>query len=39
MKTPAFLHNTLMGFAALTLMGVLAFLYDKTQAVDMREQN
>ena len=39
MKTPAFLHNTLMGFAALTLMGVLAYLYDKTQAVDMREQN
>ena len=39
MKTPAFLHDALMGFAALALMGVLAFLYDKTQAVDMREQN
>ncbi len=39
MKTPAFLHNALMGFAALALIGVLAFLYDKTQAVDMREQN
>ena len=39
MKTPAFLHNLLIGIAALGLIAVLAFLYDKTQAVDMREQN
>ncbi|MGH8757293.1 MAG: hypothetical protein ACRET9_03770, partial [Burkholderiales bacterium] len=33
------LHNILLGLAALVLVGVLAFLYDKTQAVDLREQN
>ena len=33
------LHNILFGLAALVLVGVLAFLYDKTQAVDLREQN
>jgi len=33
------LHNLLLGLAALVLVGVLAFLYDKTQAVDLRKQN
>lgn len=33
------LHNTLITFAILLLLGVLAFFYDKTQAVDLREQN
>ncbi len=33
------LHNILFGLAALVLVGVLMFLYDKTQAVDLRMQN
>jgi two-component system NtrC family sensor kinase len=33
------LHNLLLGLAALVLVAALAFLYDKTQAVDLREQN
>jgi two-component system NtrC family sensor kinase len=33
------LHNLLLGLAALVLVGVLMFLYDKTQAVDLRKQN
>lgn len=33
------LHNLLLGLAALVLVAVLAFLYDKTQAVDLRKQN
>ena len=33
------LHNLLLGLAALALVATLAFLYDKTQAVDLREQN
>jgi len=33
------LHNVLLGLAALLMVGVLVFLYDKTQAVDLREQN
>jgi two-component system NtrC family sensor kinase len=33
------LHNALLGAAALMLVAALAFLYDKTQAVDLREQN
>ena len=33
------LQNILLGLAALVLVAVLAFLYDKTQAVDLRGQN
>ena len=33
------LHNALLGLAAVVLVAALAFLYDKTQAVDLREQN
>ncbi len=33
------LQNLLLGVASLVLVGVLAFLYDKTQALDLREQN
>ena len=33
------LQNVLLGVASLVLVGVLAFLYDKTQALDIREQN
>jgi len=33
------LQNVLLGLASLVLVGVLAFLYDKTQALDLREQN
>lgn len=33
------LHNTLIAIAILIMIGVLAFFYDKTQAVDLREQN
>ncbi len=33
------LQNLLLGLASLVLVGVLAFLYDKTQALDLREQN
>ena len=33
------MHNVLLGLVALLLVGVLVFLYDKTQAVDLREQN
>ena len=33
------LQNSLLGLAALALVAVLVFLYDKTQAVDLREQN
>ena len=33
------LQNVLLGFAALIFVSVLAFLYDKTQALDLREQN
>jgi two-component system NtrC family sensor kinase len=33
------LQNTLIAIAACCLIGVLAFFYDKTQAVDLREQN
>jgi signal transduction histidine kinase len=39
MDKPDVLHNILFGLAALVLVGVLAFLYDKTQAVDLRVQN
>ncbi|HMK15071.1 MAG TPA: ATP-binding protein [Burkholderiales bacterium] len=39
MDKPDVLHNILFGLAALVLVGVLAFLYDKTQAVDLRKQN
>jgi signal transduction histidine kinase len=33
------LRNVLLGLGALALVVVLVFLYDKTQTVDMREQN
>ena len=33
------LYNALLGVAALALVAALAFLYEKTQAVDLREQN
>jgi len=39
MDKPDVLHNLLFGLAALVLVGVLMFLYDKTQAVDLRRQN
>ncbi len=39
MNMPAILQNALIGFAILAMFGVLAFLYDKTQAVDLSEQN
>ncbi len=39
MNMPAILQNALIGFAVLLMFGVLAFLYDKTQAVDLSEQN
>jgi signal transduction histidine kinase len=32
-------QNALMGLVVLILLGALWFLYDKTQAVDLREQN
>ena len=33
------LRNVLLVLGALALMAVLAFLYDRTQTVDMRDQN
>jgi len=39
MNRTELLHNTLFGLAALALVAALAFLYDKTQAIDLREQN
>src|SRR3990172_11026400 len=33
------LHNVLLGLAAAVLVAALVFLYDKTQAVDLRERN
>ena len=33
------LHTLLLCIGATALAGALAFLYDKTQAVDLREQN
>jgi two-component system, NtrC family, sensor kinase len=33
------LKNSLLGLAALAMVGALVFLYDKTQAVDLRERN
>ena len=39
MKKSAALQNGLLAIAALALIGVLAFLYDKTQAGDMRGQS
>jgi two-component system, NtrC family, sensor kinase len=38
MKSEA-LQNAVFGLAALALIGVLTFLYEKTQAVDLRGQN
>ena len=39
MNKSEILHTTLLCIAAAALAAVLAFLYDKTQAVDLREQN
>ena len=39
MNRTELLQNTLFGLAALALVAALAFLYDKTQAIDLREQN
>jgi signal transduction histidine kinase len=39
MSKQEILRNVSLGLGALVLVGVLAFLYDKTQTVDMREQN
>ena len=39
MKKSAALQNSLLVIAALALIGVLAFLYDKTQAGDIRGQS
>ncbi len=33
------LHNTLITLVIMIMLGVLAFFYQKTQAVDLREQN
>lgn len=38
MNKQEILRNALLGLGALALVAVLAFLYDRTQAVDMREQ-
>ena len=38
MNKQEILRNALLGLGALALVVVLAFLYDKTQTVDMREQ-
>ena len=38
MKRTAALQNSLLALAALALIGVLAFLYDKTQPADIRGQ-
>jgi signal transduction histidine kinase len=39
MNKTEILHTTLLCIAAAVLAAALAFLYDKTQAVDLREQN
>jgi signal transduction histidine kinase len=39
MNRTSFLNNTLIVLIALPMFGVLFFFYDKTQAVDLREQN
>ncbi len=39
MKKSEALHNALLAVVALALVTALAFLYDKTQAVDLRERN
>src|SRR5689334_18298276 len=39
MKKSEALHNALLAVVALALVAALAFLYDKTQAVDLRERN
>ncbi|MGB7650084.1 MAG: ATP-binding protein [Gallionella sp.] len=39
MEKPELMQNTLTGLVVLVLLGVLAFLYNKTQAVDLHEQN
>ena len=39
MKKTDALRNGLFGLAALAMVAALVFLYDKTQAVDLREQN
>lgn len=39
MKKPEVLHTILLCVAATALAAALAFLYDKTEAVDLRQQN
>ncbi|MDH2919263.1 MAG: histidine kinase dimerization/phospho-acceptor domain-containing protein, partial [Sideroxydans sp.] len=39
MEKPEVMQNTLTGLVVLVLLGVLAVLYNKTQAVDLHEQN
>lgn len=39
MNRAEFSQNALVGLLVAVMLGVLAFLYDKTQAVDLREQN
>jgi len=39
MNKSEFMQNTLIALVVLILLGVLAFLYNKTQAVDLHEQN
>ncbi|MGZ8257240.1 MAG: ATP-binding protein, partial [Gallionella sp.] len=39
MNKSEMMQNTLIGLIVLILLGVLAFLYNKTQAVDLHEQN
>lgn len=39
MNKSEMMQNVLMGLVVSIMLGVLYFLYDKTQAVDLREQN
>src|SRR5476651_633083 len=39
MNKSAVLQNGLLGLSALAMVAALVFLYDKTQAVDLRDQN
>lgn len=39
MNKSELMQNTLIGLVVLILLGVLAFLYNKTQAVDLHQQN
>jgi two-component system, NtrC family, sensor kinase len=39
MNKSEIMQNTLIGLVVLILLGILAFLYNKTQAVDLHQQN